>query len=347
MSNLKLSFASALNERTRPLMDGTVGPEGIELVPIVSHPAETFWRQLRFMEFDVCEMSLSSLLIAQSRGIDLQAIPVFPSRRFFQLELDCHADAGIEQPSDLTGMRIGVGEYQQTAALWLRAILEHDFGVSQYDVHWYMERPEELSHGGATGFVPPPGISFQRIPPEESLATMLVSHRLDAAMVRPSMRTERSNLLERSQRMRGAGDWNAVRRVFPDGIAEGRRFFAAHGYIPVNHTYVVRGELLRAHPWIAISLYTAFSKARRLAEERLYESIPLSLVFRWEYLDITREAVGDDPFPYGLEANRTALEDLVAHSHEQGLIPEPVAIEDIFAPSTHDLGSTKEPTRTG
>ena len=185
MAKLRLSFISAFNERVEPLMNGTIEAEGIELIPTYSHPSETFWRQLKFQEFEVAEMSMSSYLIARSRGVDMIAIPVFPSRRFFHADLSYHVDSGVKEPGDLVGKRIGVGEYQQTAALWARGVLDHDFGVSQYKVHWYMERTEELSHGGATGFTPPPGISFHRIPPDHSLASMLVNHELDAAPFTP------------------------------------------------------------------------------------------------------------------------------------------------------------------
>jgi len=340
MSTLTLSFASALNERTKPLLDGSVSPQGIDLVPIVSDPAETFWRQLRFMEFDICEFSLSSYFIARSRGVDLVAIPAFPSRRFMHTELDCNVAAGIDEPSDLRGKRIGVPEYQQTAALWLRGTLEHDFGVSQYDVDWYMERSEALSHGGATGFRPREGISFQRVPAGETLVSMLAAGELDAAMVRRSLRKDPANLLDRSWRIADA-DWGQVRPVFTDTIAEGKRFFDAHGFIPVNHTYVIRGELLRKHPWIALNLYMGFAKAKEVAERTLLESIPLSLVFRWEYLEQAHALFGEDPFPYGLEPNRHALETLMRYSHEQGFIPEIVPLESLFAPSTLDVSTTK------
>ncbi len=183
MSKLTLGFISGPNERVLPLMDGRVPVEGAELVPTMSDPSETFWRQLKFQEFEISEMSLSSYVIAKSRGMDMIAIPVFPARRFMHTELHIHVDSGISDARDLVGKRLGVGEYQQTAALWQRGILEHDFGVSQFKVHWYLERTEELSHGGATGFAPPPGISFQRIPPDKSLASMLVNHELDAAPV--------------------------------------------------------------------------------------------------------------------------------------------------------------------
>ncbi len=335
MTQLRLSFGTGRNEHTRALIDGVVQPEGIELIPTVLHPSELFWRQLRFSEFDVSEMSLSSFFIAKQQGIDLVGIPVFPSRRLFHTELDAHADAGIERPEDLAGKRIGVGEYQQTAALWLRAVLQHDFGVHPTDVHWYMERAPEQSHGGATGFQPPPGLSFQRIDPDKSLASMLLANELDAAFIRPNRRTAMSNLIERSQRIPVQGDWSKISPAFGDGIEEGRRFYTTHGYLPINHTYVVRGELFREHPWIAMNLCTAFLEAKVEAQRTRFENTPISLVFRWEYLDLTRSIFGTDPFPYGLGANRSTIESMIGFSHEQGLIPQRPDVDELFAPNTH------------
>ena len=332
-ARLKLSFATAVNERVRPLVDGAVRPDGIELIPTTTHASETFWRELRFGDFDVCEMSLSSLLIAKSNGSDLVAIPAFPSRRFFQIEVDCHVDAAVAGPKDLVGRRVGVPEYQQTAALWLREILAHDFGVDPKSIRWYMEREERLSHGGAA-FQPPAGISLERIPPAKSLASMLMARELDAAFCRPNRGGAAGNVIERSQRSLDAMDWSKLTPVFQDPIAEGKRFFDAHGYIPINHTYVVRGELLRRHPWIALNLYKAFLEAKRVAERSLIDAVPMSLVFRWEYLARTRALFGDDPFPYGFKANRRVLEDIARAAHEQGLIPSPLDVSSIFAPST-------------
>jgi 4,5-dihydroxyphthalate decarboxylase len=337
MAKIKLSFISGINERVQPLMDGSVEPEGVELVPTCSDPSETFWRQLNFNEFEISEMSLSSYLIAKSRGMDMIAIPVFPARRFMHAQLSYHVDSGVKQPGDLAGKRIGVGEYQQTAALWTRGILEHDFGVSQYKVHWYMERTEELSHGGATGFKPPEGISFQRIPPDKSLASMLVNNEIDAAPVNRAFQRG-SNIIDRSTRLRAAGaDWSKVKPLFPDKIAEGERFFKKHGYIPANHAYIIRGDVYRQYPWLAFNLYSAFVKAKEIAREKLSESIPSALIFGPEYLATTKRIFGDDPFPYGIEANRGMLQTIIDYSHEQGLTREKLKIEDLFAPSTLTL----------
>ena len=279
MAKLRLSFISAFNERIDPLMKGLVEAEGIELVPTYSHPSETFWRQLKHQEFEVGEMSMSSYLIARERGFGMIALPVFPSRRLFHTEISYHQDSNIEKPEDLVGKRMGVGEYQQTAALWQRGILEHDFGVSQYKVHWYMERTEELSHGGQTGFTPPQGISFQRIPTEKSMASMLVKNELDAAAI-DSPWKNMPTFIGRSHRISGAeGDWSKVKPLFSDRMAEGKRFFQKWGFLPVNHAYTIRGDIYEKYPWVAFNLYSGFVKAKNHFNTKLADSIPSGLFF--------------------------------------------------------------------
>ena len=163
--HLELSIALSDNERTRPLLEGRVAPQGIKLVPTMVHPSEMFWRQLRFAEFDVSEMSMSSLIIAVSRG-DTRwvAIPVFTMRKFFYTSIIVRTDSGIAVPADLRGKRIGVPEYQQTWAIWSRGILQHEFDVHARDIEWFMERNPDKSHGGATGFTAPDGRARQPDP---------------------------------------------------------------------------------------------------------------------------------------------------------------------------------------
>lgn len=335
MAKLTLGFISAFNERVEPLMNGTVKAEGIELIPTYSHPAETFWRQLKFGEFEVAEMSLSSYLIARAQGADMIALPAFPTRRLFQTELSYHVDSGIAKPEDLAGKRLGVAEYQQTAALWIRGILEHDFGVSQYKIHWYMERSEEMSHGGATGFKPPPGISFNRIEKNNSLASTLLANELDVAHV-ASPWVLQANALDRSSRI-GGSDWSKIMPLFPDRMAEATRFHKKHGFLPVNHTYIIRGDIYKKYPWVAFNLYTGFVKAKALARQKMLEQIPSALFFGPEYAAMTRDRIGDDPFPYGIKANRAMLDTIIGFSHEQGLTPRRMKTEELFAESTLDL----------
>ena len=336
MKKLQLSLVSAKYERIAPLLDGTIPVEGVELVWTHSNPSETFWRQLKFGEFEVAEMSMSSLLIAKSRGHDMVAIPVFPSRRFMHLALYVHKDSGIEHAEELAGKRIGVGEYQQTAALWARGTLEHDFGVSQYGVDWHMERSEALSHGGATGFTPPEGIRFHRIPEDKSLISMLVNRELDTAMLLSTFHAER-NVIDRSTGDRREGDEDLVRPLFPDMMAEGRRYVETHGFVPINHCYVIRGDVNEKYPWLAFNLYAAFAKAKEHWLGQLPRAIPSDLFFGPAYLEQTRSIVGEDPFPYGIKDNAAMLETLTEYSFEQKLTSRKLAPEEIFAPSTLDL----------
>jgi 4,5-dihydroxyphthalate decarboxylase len=336
MAKLTLGFISAFNERVEPLMNGSVEAEGVELIPTYSHPAETFWRQLKFGEFEVAEMSMSSYLIARSQGADMIALPVFPSRRLFQTELSYHVDSGITKPEDLADKRLGVAEYQQTAALWIRGILEHDFGVSQYKIHWHMERSEEMSHGGATGFKPPPGISFNRIAPDKSLASTLLENEMDVAHV-ASPWVLQANTLDRSSRIGGKGDWSKIKPLFPDRMAEAARFYKKHGFLPVNHAYIIRGDVYKKYPWLASNLYAGFVKAKALAREKMLERIPTALFFGREYAVMTRDIIGDDPFPYGVEPNTAMLDTVTSYSHEQGLTPRKMKAEELFAAETLDL----------
>ena len=172
--NLQLSIGLTSNPRTWPILDGTVKPDGIDLVPSIVPPSELFWRQLRFADFDVSEMSFSSLMMTLARGDERWiGLPVFTTRYFFQTWAWIRRDAGIATPSDLKGKRVGVPEYQQTAALWSRGILQHEFGVRPQDMEFWMERTPERSHGAATGFKPPPGVTVHQIPPEKNIGSMM------------------------------------------------------------------------------------------------------------------------------------------------------------------------------
>src|SRR5438876_10683959 len=168
---------------------------------------------------------MSSLLTARSKGDDrFLAIPVFTTRRFFHAEILVRHAAGIDAPADLKGKRVGVPEYQQTAALWARGVLQHEFGVSAQDIEWWMERTEERSHGGATGFKPPAGIRLNRIPPEKSIGSMLLSGELDATL----LYIQDNNLVDRSKENLDASQ--KVRRLFSDPTAEGARYFQKTGF---------------------------------------------------------------------------------------------------------------------
>jgi 4,5-dihydroxyphthalate decarboxylase len=331
MSDLQLSLAMGLNARAAPVLEGAVKPEGIEFLATALHPSEIFWRQLHFADFDVSEMSMSSLLIAVAGGIkDWVGIPVFTSRRFFHTGIWVRNDAHIERPQDLRGKRVGVPEYQQTAALWARGVLQHEFGVSPGEIEWFMERTEARSHGGATGFQPPPGVRVNRIPAEKSIGSMLVGGELDATL----FYLHDNNLVDRS-RVR-LEDCPNVRLLFDDPAAEGRRYFAKSGLYPVNHGMVVRRSIAERHPWVVLNIYNAFRVAKENWLREMREAVQT-------HLDLgllapeSAKALAQDPYPYGIVGNRYLLETIARYSHEQGLTPRVVGMDEIFAASTLEL----------
>jgi len=330
-SRLDLSLALADNENTRPLLDGSVTVQGARLLPTAVHPSEMFWRQLKYGDFDISEMSLSSLLISVSKGASQwTAIPVFTSREFYHTRVLVRAGANIRTPADLRGKRVGVPEYQQTAAIWSRAALAHEFGVEPREIEWFMERPAEKSHGGSTAFKPPEGVVVNQIPPTTNIGEMLLNDKLDATLLYLANR----NLVDRSRVALTSSEH--VRPLFPDAKAEGRRYYAKTSLYPINHTIVVRRSLLERHPWIALNLYHAFAAARAevmargRAFLRPYDALGL-------IDDRNRHALEADAMPYGLAANRLVLETLAQYVHEQGLTARRVDLGEVFAPSTLEL----------
>ncbi len=322
---LELSIGIASNPRTWPILDGTVKPEGIDLIPSVVHGSELFWRQLRFGDFDVSEMSFSSLTIAMSHG-DRRwlGIPVFTTRNFFHTGILVRKDAGIETPSDLKGKRVGVPEYQQTAALWTRGALQHEFGVEPKDMEFWMERTPEHSHGGATGFTPPPGVTIHQIPAEKSIGSMMLSGELQATL----LYLTDPNLVDRSRE----DLWHHpdIRPLFPDRHGEGVRYFRKTGIYPINHGQAIKREIAEQNPWVVESLFNAFKEANRIAEEQ-------RLAYAEDYVatGMVEEAPLRQPIvQHGLKANRKTMETAAQYSFEQGLTPRLMKLEEVFAPGS-------------
>ncbi len=330
-SRLALSLALSDNENTRPLLDGVVKAQGVDLFPTAVHPSEMFWRQLKFGDFDVSEMSMSSLTIATSQGpTPWVALPVFTSREFFHLRILVRADAGIAAPADLRGKRVGVPEYQQTAAIWGRGVLQHEFGVHAREIEWFMERTPDKSHGGSTAFAPPAGVTVNQIPATTNIGEMLVRGELDATL----LYLTNPNLVDRS-RINFSNDAR-VKPLFPDRAAEARRYYGKTGIYQINHTVVVRRSLLERHPWLALNLYSAFAAARAEVVNRA--RVGLRAFDELGMVDqATRDALARDPMIYGVKANRPVLETISQYVHEQGLTARRVALEELFAPSTMDL----------
>lgn len=328
MARLNLSVCVSRNPMTTALAQQR--PEGIDWTVSHVHPSEMFWRQLKFGDFDVSEMSLATLLIGWEQGQrDWVALPIFTTRRFFHTGIVVRPGAGISSPADLRGRRVGVPDYQQTSAVWSRAVLAHDFGVQPAEMDWVMERSVDLSHGGTTGFTPPAGVNLSYIEPGETLATLLGRGELDASFVHLTS----ANLIDRASAR--AGREVAVEPLFADADAEASRYFGAHGLLPINHCVVVRRELVEQHPWVVLNIYSAFEAAKAEALRSARELVGLyrapGIVSAQEY---ARVATGD-PTPYGFASELPVLEAAAGYLVEQGLTAERVDVREVFDVRTH------------
>jgi 4,5-dihydroxyphthalate decarboxylase len=324
--NLQLSIGITNNPRTWPIIDGRVKPDGIDLVPTVLHPSELFWRQLHFSEFAVSEMSCSSFIIALERGDDrFVGLPIFTTRRFFHTSILVRRKASIETPADLKGKRVGVPEYQQTAALWARGVLQHEFGVAPKDMEFWMERTPEMSHGGATGFKVPPGVTVHQIPADRSIGTMMLAGELDAVLHYLSDR----NLVDRSRADLATNP--DFKYLFPDPIAEGVRFYKKTGLLPINHQAVVRRDICEKEPWVVLNLIKAFNKANEIADAERVAHVQDH---------VAAGLLSGDPKPrllhHGVKANRKVIETIAQYSLEQNLTPRLMKVEELYAPNALD-----------
>jgi 4,5-dihydroxyphthalate decarboxylase len=324
--NLQLSIGITSNPRTWPIIDGTVKPDGIDLISTVLHPSELFWRQLHFSEFDVSEMSCSSFLIAMARGdTRFVGLPIFTTRRFFHTSILVRRQAGIETPADLKGKRVGVPEYQQTAALWGRGVLQHEFGVRPKDMEFWMERTPEKSHGGATGFKPPPGVVVNQIPADQSIGSMMLKGELDAVLHYLSGR----NLVDRSRA--DLANHPDFKYLFPDPIAEGIRFYRKTGLLPINHQALMRHEIFEKEPWVALNLIKAFNRANDIANAQRVAHVADHIAAGLLAGDAETALVH-----HGVKTNRKVMETIAQYSLEQGLTPRLVNVEELYAPGTLD-----------
>ncbi len=326
MAKLKLSLACWDYDRTRALADGSVRAEGIDLAYLNLPVEETFFRMLRKREFDCAEMSLSSYVLSlQQKVPPFIAIPVFPSRFFRHSCIFVSARSGIARPQQLAGKRIGVPEYQMTAAVWIRGILADEFGVAPH-------RPRYLSGGlEETGRVEklkldlPARFRVKPIGPKQTLSRMLADGDIDALH---SARAP-STLHTRPK---------SVRRLFRDYAAVELAYYRRTRIFPIMHTVVIRRDLYRKHPWIAGSLAKAFAAAQRKTYADLGETAALKAMLPWlvAHVEEARREMGADWWSYGLEPNRHVLETFLRYHREQGLSKRRLAPQDLFAPETFE-----------
>jgi 4,5-dihydroxyphthalate decarboxylase len=332
MVNLSLSAAFTGGVLAAAVLDGAVVPEGISWTCSKIHPSELYWRQLRYGDFDVSEMSISSLLIAVAQGNrEWTAIPVFTRRRFFHTQIVVRDGSDIKRPQDLAGRNVGLAEYQQTSAVWARAALQHEFGVTPGQVQWFMERPAARSHGGLTEFTPPDGVALSYIPEDSSIAGMLASGGLDAALTY----TAGDNLVDRTNV--NVARQPGVSYLFDDRQAEVRRYHDKTGLLPVNHCVVIRTSVIEAHPWVTLNVYTAFLRAKERAIAAASAGLAPWTETGMVPSSVARELAKTDPSPYGLARQRGTLDTLAGYLAEQGLTRHQVDIGQVFAACTLDL----------
>jgi 4,5-dihydroxyphthalate decarboxylase len=318
----RLTIATARYDRTAPLHDGRVRPEGLDITWLPLNVEQIFWRQFRHLEFDASELSLSALLIRRGRGVDdLVPIPVFLSRTFRHSAIYVRAGSGIERPEDLVGRRVGVPEFQMTAAVWVRGILEDEYGVRQEDLHWFQGGLEQPGRQPQEP-VAPPDTTIENLGPGKTLARMLEEGELDALL---SPRTPSNYRPD-----------GPVRRMFEDFWVAEREWYEKRRVFPIMHTVAIKRSILDEDPWIAQTLANAFGAAKRLADADLRETtaLPIGLPFLVQHYTETVRLMGEDFWPYGVDVNRPTIETLIRYLHRQGLIPEAPAVDDLFPAST-------------
>ena len=313
MNKLKLTLACGRYDRTQPLIDGRVEVEGVDLTFLPLRPGETFWRMLNHAEFDVSEMSLSSYTILRSEGdTRFIAIPIFPSRVFRHSAVYLRADSKIAAPADLKGKRVGVADYQMTAAVWTRGFLSDDYGVKPEDIHWVIGRPVRT-------IKPPSNITCEFMRQDTTLEAMLERGEIDAlvsVMIPPTL-------------------GSSVRRLFAEPRKVERDYYQRTGIFPIMHTFVLKTALYEANPWLAISFYRAFTRARDIAYYWMYDTDALTVGLPWviDELEATRKIFGPQVWDYSIEGSRPTLEALVRHLDEQKLSRRPMKVEELFVPN--------------
>ena len=322
--DINLTLACEDYDRTRALRDGSVKAEGIDLNYLVLPVEEIFWRMLKYEEFDVAELSMGAFLVAAAQGRrPFMAIPVFPSRTFRHRCIFVHAFSGIERPEDLRGKRVGVPEYTMTASVWLRGLLQHEYGVAPEEIRWLQGGEEQPGRKDRVDFDLPPRIRLDVIPQDRTLNQMIESGEIDALMS-PRMPT---CFLGGSPR---------VRRLFPDFKQVEMEYFRRTGIFPIMHVIAIRKDICEKDPWVAQSLYKAFCEAKDLCFSQIYDSNILRISLPWtvaEYEETTR-LMSEDYWPYGFAPNRHVLETLHSYLLEQGLIKQKLELEKLFAVNT-------------
>ena len=322
MSRLPLSIAVGDYDRVRPLADGEVRIDGVDPVFLLLEPEEIFFRAFRHQEFDVCELSLSSFALRTSRGDNpYVGVPVFTSRAFRHTAITVRKDR-VRSPLDLAGKRIGLPEWQLTACVWARALIE-EYGVDLSDIQWVRGGIEEAGRVEKIDLKLPEGIRLEDAPGDRSLSQMLEDGDLDG-IVAPRVP---------SCQVRGAPN---IGWLFDDTRAEAEAWYRRTGVFPIMHLLGVRKTLVQQHPWLPATVLKAFTRAKDLAVARLADTAAAraTLPFVEDQVAAARKLMGEDYWPYGLKPNRHVIDAFLAHHSRQGLSSGSLRAEDLFHPTT-------------
>lgn len=322
MTKLALTLGCWDYDRTRALQDGSVQPDGIDLNFLSMPVEETFFRMIRHQEFDVAELSLSSYTVSLFRDpAPFIAIPVFPSRFFRHSSIYVSAKAGIREPKDLIGKKIGVPEFQMTAPVWIRGLLAEHYGVPIDSVTYWTGGEEEPGRPEKQSLSLPPNIKVRPIPDDKTLSRMLLDGEIDAF---------------HTARKPSTYDGVRVRRLFEDFRAVEIDYFRKTRIFPIMHTVAIRRDVYEKNRWIAQSLLKAFTESQRRTYEDLRETAALKAMAPWlhEEIEIARREMGDDYWAYGFEKNRETLATFLRYHYESGLSKRLLKPEELFAPET-------------
>ena len=322
MSKLSLSVAVGPYDRTRALIDGSVQIDGVEPTCMTLPPEEIFFRALRHAEFDICELSLSSFTVKTAQGGGpYVGVPAFVSRMFRHTSIWVRTDR-IKKPEDLKGKRVGLPEYQLTANVWARAVLEEDYGVKPSDIHWIRGGIEDSDRPEKITISVPKDVRLDNASAGKSISRLLADGEIDGFIAPrpPSLPRNTPNV-----------GW-----LFPDPAATASDYFKRTGIFPIMHLVGVRRTLVEQHPWLPGAVFKAFSQAKDKAVDMLADpsASKATLPFLEERVAQARALMGDDFWPYGFEANRKTLEAFLRHHHAQGLSSRLVKPEELFHPGT-------------
>src|SRR5258708_4719247 len=313
MGKRRLSLACWNYDRTRGLLEGRIPVDGIDLTYLNQPVEETFFRMLRYQEFDAAEMSLSSYVLSTFQGNPFIAIPVFPSRFFRHSCIFINTGSGIRQPKDLIGKRIGSPEYQMTAPVWERGILSDEYGVPVAASTHVTGGEEEPGRSEKIGIDLPPQIRVEPIPADKTLSRMLETGEIDALYTARAPSTFFSKP--------GQANPGTVRRLFPDYVKVEQDYYRKSKIFPIMHAIVIRRDVYEKHPWVAQSLYKAFVLAQREAYADLGETAALKTMLPWmvQHTEDTENLMGKDFWPYGFAPNVQTLTTFLRYSYEHVL----------------------------